>query len=128
MGRKLIRGAEAAITELQDRYKDLKILLYNNIERNQYEIIVDVEKYGLDDEFLNDLIATVREKTNPKGLGIYTYFVNDFDERKREQENIKIWGKVCTFFRPVTEILSDLQRKSRMRKYRENIEKCDLLV
>ena len=123
MGRKLIKAAESAIFELQSKYEGLKILLYNNVERNQYEIIVDVEKYGLDDEFLSDLAETVREKTNPKGFGIYTYFVNDFDEKKKAQENMKIRGKISTFFRPVTATLSELRMKYLIRKYRENLER-----
>ena len=121
MGRKLIKAAESAIFELQSKYEGLKILLYNNVERNQYEIIVDVEKYGLDDEFLSDLAETVREKTNPNGFGIYTYFVNDFDEKKKAQENMKIRGKISTFFRPVTATLSDLRMKYLIWKYRKNL-------
>ena len=91
------------------------------MERSQYEIIVDVEKYGLDDEFLSDLAETVREKTNPNGFGIYTYFVNDFDEKKKAQENMKIRGKISTFFRPVTATLSDLRMKYLIWKYRKNL-------
>ena len=123
MGRKLIKAAESAVFELQSKYEGLKILLYNNIERNQYEIIVDVEKYGLDDEFSSDLVKIIREKTNPKGFGIYTYFVNDFDERKKAQENMKIWGKICTFFRPVTAALSELRMKYLIRKYNKSLER-----
>ena len=123
MGRKLIKAAESAIFELQSKYEGLKILLYNNVERNQYEIIVDVEKYGLDDEFLSDLAKTVREKTNPKGFGIYTYFVNDFDEKKKAQENMKIRSKISTFFRPVTATLSELRMKYSIWKYRKNLER-----
>ena len=95
MGRRLIKAAESAIFELQSKYEGLKILLYNNVERNQYEIIVDVEKYGLDDKFLSDLARTVREKTNLKDFGIYTYFVNAFDDKKRAQENM---GEDMHFF------------------------------
>ena len=69
MGKKLIKAAESAVFELQSKYEGLKILLYNNLERNQYEIIVDVEKYGLDDAFVSDLARTVREKTILKVLG-----------------------------------------------------------
>ena len=123
MGKKLIKAAESAVFELQSRYEGLKILLYNNLERNQYEIIVDVEKYGLDDAFVSDLAKTVREKTNPEGFGIYTYFVNDFDERKKAQENMKIWGKICTFFRPVTAALSELRMKYLIRKYNKSLER-----
>ena len=123
MGEKLIKAAESAVFKLQSKYEDLRILLYNNLERNQYEIIVDVEKYGLDDVFLSDSAKTVREKTNPKGFGIYTYFVNDFDEKKKAQENIKIWGKICTFFRLVTATLSELRMKHLIRKHIRNLER-----
>ena len=123
MEKKLIKAAESAVFELQSRYEGLKILLYNNLERNQYEIIVDVEKYGLDDAFVSDLARTVREKTNPEGFGIYTYFVNDFDEKKRAQENMKIQGKICTFFRPVTAAVSEFRLKYLIRKHRKKLEK-----
>ncbi|MDR2878978.1 MAG: hypothetical protein LBV03_03595 [Fusobacteriales bacterium] len=66
------------------------------MERNQHEIIVDVEKYCLDDVFVSDLTRTVREKMNPKDLGIYTYFVNDFDENEENAGKYENTGKAGT--------------------------------
>ena len=103
--RKKLEAAKAVISELQDKYEGLKILLYNNVGRNCYEIIVDVEKYGLDDEFEEDLHTILYEKMNLKGLRIYTYFVDDFDERKSKQESMKIRLKIWSFFRPVITLI-----------------------
>ncbi len=111
MGRKLIRATEAAIIELQNKYKDLKILLYYNVRRNDYELIIDVEKYGLDDEFGSGLQNILGEKLYSKGLDIYTYFIDDFDEKKKKQESMKIRLKIWSFFRPVITLFWPFRNK-----------------
>ena len=111
MGRKLIRATEAAIIELQNKYKDLKILLYYNVRRNDYELIIDVEKYGLDDEFGSGLQNILGEKLYSKGLDIYTYFIDDFDEKKKKQESMKIRLMIWSFFRPVITLFWPFRNK-----------------
>ena len=86
MKRKLIKATETAIIELQNKYQDLKILLYYNVKRNDYELIIDVEKYGLDDEFGSGLQKILGKELYSKGLDIYTYFIDDFDEKKRNRK------------------------------------------
>ena len=86
MKRKLIKATETAIIELQNKYQDLKILLYYNVKRNDYELIIDVEKYGLDDEFGSGLQKILGKELYSNGLDIYTYFIDDFDEKKRNRK------------------------------------------
>ena len=111
MKRKLIKATETAIIELQNKYKDFKILLYYNVKRNDYELIIDVEKYGLDDEFGSGLKKILGKELYSKGLDIYTYFIDDFDEKKKKQESMMIRLKIWAFFRPVIALFWPLRDK-----------------
>ena len=111
MKRKLIKATETAIIELQNKYKDLKILLYYNVKRNDYELIIDVEKYGLDDEFGSGLQKILGKELYSKSLDIYTYFIDDFDEKKKKQESMMIRLKIWAFFRPVIALFWPLRDK-----------------
>ena len=46
-----------------------------------------------------------------KSLDIYTYFIDDFDEKKKKQESMMIRLKIWAFFRPVIALFWPLRDK-----------------
>lgn len=72
------------ISELKKTYSGLNSLLYYNNSFDDYELAIERNNYGYDEQFKKCLYSMLEEKIYSQGLYIYVYFTDDFNSIEEE--------------------------------------------